>query len=363
MLKIRSFKGRILYLLLLSYAFTLVSGLVAIFTINSIVDGPAQVYTDRDNIKLAARVEAFKKGFELYKYDINRLIATGRPLKYSDIVNNPLRKSLAAGIQEITVLAQAFDDYNRNLPKSGEAELLRVIADIEKPLFAARKDETGSLFSTLGFIRIIIILILLALPVFALMIYLKAGALSANLGKTTEAVRNMEYSDFDPDVVSGRIPLVAETESEFFELASVLSRLAYIIHGEKQRIYDYAEKAENENSRHRILTSYANAILNSLDVGIMVTDNLNKVSYVNSAFETYWRVHRGAILEQDISELAFVGLIKGWKEALLTPPASFTGRYKMSGTSPMKEIMFSVLPVYDKTGREKLGTVSITKEA
>jgi hypothetical protein len=112
--------------------------------------------------------------------------------------------------------------------------------------------------------------------------------------------------------------------------------------------------------------------MNSLHDGVMITNDILKVSFVNLAFEKMWRVKRTTLLDKDAKELALINSVKGWKESLSktlysgvnsTKVVSIDVESKGSDKSSNKKLKMYIMPLKDLNAKEVTGTITIIKLA
>lgn len=345
-----------------------------------------------------------------YELDINRMISSPRSYLPAEVETNPLRlrieeklenmdsmsktcegsyeqmlgylELIRKDIRDIDVssagLIEAFssmDNRNQTLFNVGNftaiiqnSQLMALRHTAEFKTFLSPKTATekeGSPF--LGARMYLWVLIVISI-VFCLLLLSKSYNVSRYILKLNKAVFAMRDNDFSSKEISTE--MVPSQDSELFELYDAVSSIAIRVDSElkeaKGRIYDL----DDELSRHKAVSSYTTAIINSLSDGIMVTNDILKVSFVNSAFEKFWRIKRSSIIDQDAKELPFIRLIKGWKEGLSkalysslnsTKIISLEAEYKLSEKGSSKKVSLYIIPLKDALGKEIIGTVTVTR--
>lgn len=345
-----------------------------------------------------------------YEYDVNGMIAAPTSYTTFSVENSPLRKRIEENLDLLTVNARSCaDSYNA---VGSDLELLKKsLRDISVATsglieaFSSGDPKNQSLVNVGNFTGIIqsaqvsaseytrkiksaltsktpmgakkhlfvetrlaLWMLMLVCIVFCFILLSKSYRVSRSIMRIKDAALKIKHSSFkSQDIIS----LMGNPhDAELFDLYDAVSSVALMmeldIQEQKQRIYDL----DDELSRHKVISTYTTAIINSLNDGIMVTDDLLKVSFVNASFEKFWRVKRSSLVDQDAKELPFIRLVKGWKDGLSkalysglagSKPVTFEAEYRLSEKNSTRKVKFYILPLKDSKGKEIIGTVTITR--
>jgi len=345
-----------------------------------------------------------------YEFEINRMISSPRSYLPAEVENNPLRSRIEEQLGDISSgliacegsydavapmldlirndirgidvsssgLIEAFssaDPRNQNpinignftsIIQSSQVQVLRHVSELKtvlSPRSGSEKESSPFIGARMYLWTLIVLCI-----VFCIIILAKSYSVSRYILKLNKAVFEMRDNDFSSKEISTE--MIPSQEAELFELYDAVSSTAIRVDSElkeaKGRIYDL----EDEISRHKLISSYTTAIINSLNDGVMVTNDILKVSFINAAFEKFWRIKRNSIIDQDARELPFIRLVKGWKEGLSkvlysslgnTKSISLEAEYKLSEKGSSKKVKLHILPLKDAEGKEIIGTVTITR--
>ena len=183
----------------------------------------------------------------------------------------------------------------------------------------------------------------------------------------TDCVSKIKDDQFTPDDISNNIPI--HDEIELFELADKITHLAKTIHDDSSGYKDRIHYLEGDNTKHKIVSAYMSSIFNSIDVAVMSTDSLLKVSFVNAEFERLWKMKRSSVVDTDVADLPFIKMIKGWSDALSKTVMgdnkkeiiTFKGEFKIS-TKTKRNLEFHVMPLKDQNTRDILGSLTVIRE-
>jgi signal transduction histidine kinase len=190
-------------------------------------------------------------------------------------------------------------------------------------------------------------------------LYVYVSRVSNFVKAVNTSLEDIRDGHYNAEEISQNIPFASETE--FFELADKVTRLSSLIYNDVTLNKENVKKLEDEVLRLKNITTYTTSILNSLDSGIMVTDSLLRVSFVNYEFEKFWRIKRSSVVDTVVEDLPFIRLIDGWKDALKSgKPCYFKSKYKLTGKKS-KEVDFCVMPLKDANGKDSIGTITLTK--
>jgi transcriptional regulator with PAS, ATPase and Fis domain len=191
--------------------------------------------------------------------------------------------------------------------------------------------------------------------------------ISNYISKVSVSTGKIKGNDFKLEDVSRGIPMYNETE--LFDLADKVTKLATTVHNDTSNYKDRILHLENDNAKHRVISTYTTSILNSINLPIMVTDSLLKVSFVNSEFEKLWKIKSSNVVDVDIVDLPFVRVVDGWQESLskITRDEkkkdfiTFKGEFRVS-TKTKRRLEFQIMPLKDQKAREILGSLTIVKD-
>ena len=403
---VRSFRRKILTLGLILLALSAVVSFYSYYKLNSVYG-----LIERNKIfeiPFSQALSELKADFESYRFEVNKIVSA--PTSYiSDDVKNSVYKlqtenqiykikrmaeSYGLYVDSVTEADKAFKNYVvaasaivdafsssadmdsqketniqsfADIMKNNEAAFNVAITDLDKKVsdnMVLGTSAVRSYFSNAGF-WVWTLFIFMVFSFAALLLYVtRVSNFVKAVNTSLEDIRDGHY---DMDDLSANIPMVSE--SEFFELADKVTKIASLIYNDTTINKDKLSNYEDEIQRLKAITSYTTAILNSLDSGIMVTDNLLRVSFVNYEFEKFWRVKRSSVIDSGIEDLPFVRLVKGWKDALKksvsdssteVKPFYFQGSYK-STSKKTKDVDMCIMPLKDSTGKEVIGTITLTK--
>ena len=185
--------------------------------------------------------------------------------------------------------------------------------------------------------------------------------------KVANSAARIRGDQFDPDDVSNNIPIV--DEAELFDLADKITKLAKTVHDDSAGYVNRISFLENDNARQKIIATYTTSILNSINVPVMVTDSMLKVSFINAEFEKMWKIKKANIVDVDVADLPFMRMVDGWKDALSKvslgdvkkPLLSFKGEFKVSSKTK-RNLELQIMPLLDHNAKDILGTLTIVKE-
>jgi len=351
-------------------------------------------------IPFSQSLSGLKADFDSYRFEVNKIVSA--PTSYtSDEINNSVFKiQTESQILKLQKMSQDYPDYSAKIEEANKAfknyfvaaaaivDAFSSSADMDnqkettinsfsqimktnEAAFTATLDALDttvannmilgtsavrSYFSNAGF-WVWTLFIFMVLSFAALYLYVtRVTHFIKAVNTSLEDIRDGHYS---PEEISNNIPLVSEPE--FFELADKVTRISSLIYNDLTINKSTVKNLEDDILRLRTITTYTTSILNSLDSGIMVTDNLLKVSFINQEFEKFWRVKRSSVIDSGVEDLPFIRLIDGWKEALRSGKTTyFTSTYKTMGKRS-KDVGFCVLPLMDSAGKTSIGTITLTK--
>ncbi len=347
-----------------------------------------------------------------YEYDVNGMIANPRSFSVSDVENNPLRKTIEERLESLVVdskyCATAYDAIGSDLdrlkkslrdlsvataglieafsskdPKnqtlinvgnftgiiqSSQVSATNYTSEIKKEL--ADKTSVGTKKQFFTQFRFALLALTFFCIVFCAILIIKSYRVSRFILSIKNAVRKIKKEGFSANDISSSIS--APKDAELFELYDSVTSVATMVENEfgdkKRKIYGL----EDDLSRHKVISTYTTAIINALQDGIMVTDDLLKVSFINASFEKFWRVKRNSVIDQDAKDLPFIRLVDGWKDGLskalysnLSVPKliTFEAEYRLSEKNATQKVMFYILPLKDERGKNIIGTVTVTRPA
>ncbi len=348
--------------------------------------------------------------FNAYEYEVNKMIASPRSYSTSDIENNPLARRISektasimmnsrscAGAydaigSELELLSKSLRDINlatgglieafsssdprnqdllnvgsfTNIIQSAQLTITDNISQIKKVL--ASKNPLGSNKQLFEVSRAFLLILMLTCILFCVVILVKSYRVSRYLLRLKEVLFKIKRGEVNTKELMSYVG--DPVDSELFELYDSVSGISMMVEDytkeQKERTYNL----NDELSRYKVISTYTTSIINSLSDGVMVTDDILKVSFVNASFEKFWRVKRTSIIDQDAKELPFIRLVKGWKEALSkvlysgvsgSKAISFEAEYRLSEKTSAKKVKFYILPLKDSQGKEIIGTVTLTR--
>jgi len=347
-----------------------------------------------------------------YEFDVNGMIANPRSFVPSDVDNNPLRKTIEERLESLVVnskscetaydaigsdldrlkkslrdiavattgLIEAFsskDPKNQTLInvgnftgiiQSSQVSATNYTSQIKKTLASKTSMGTKKQFFTES--RFALLVLMFVCIVFCAILVIKSYMVSRFILGTKKAVLKINKDGFSAKDVSSSIS--TPKDAELFELYDSVTSIATMIENEfgeqKRKIY----VLDDDLSRHKVISTYTTGIINALQDGIMVTDDLLKVSFINASFEKFWRVKRTSVIDQDAKELPFIRLVDGWKDGLSKALYSslsgakfvtFEGEYRLSEKATAQKVTFYILPLKDERGKNIIGTVTVTRPA
>jgi len=351
-------------------------------------------------IPFSAALSELKANYESYRFEVNKIVSA--PTSYSsyDVKSSIFKTQTETQLLKVKDMAEKYEAYSKELDEanknfknyvvsaaaivdafSSSADMdsqkesnIKSFSEIMKTSDAAFTNTLLQLdsdvsqnmvlgtsavhkyFASAGF-WVWTLFILMLISFAALFFYVsKVSNFVKAVNASLEDIRDGHY---DADQIAENIPLVSEME--FFELADKVTRLSSLIYNDMTLNKDKIGNLEDEVVRLRTISSYTTAILNSIDSGIMVTDSLLKVSFVNYEFEKFWRVKKSSVIDTGVEDLPFIRLIEGWKDALKTGKTCyFKSKYKLPGKKS-KEMDFCVMPLKDSNGKETIGTITLTR--
>lgn len=202
---------------------------------------------------------------------------------------------------------------------------------------------------------------------FIVWMFIYSRKISSYISKVSNAVAKIDKHEFDLNDVTN-LPIIVE--KELFELGDIVTKLAKNIHDGTSGYRDRISYVETDNTRQKIIATYTTSILNSMNVPVMVTDNLLKVSFVNAEFEKLWKVKKTNMVDVEIADLPFVRVVEGWHDSLSKimlsdgkkDLISFNGEFRVS-TKAKRKLELHIMPLRDQNPtRDILGTVTIIRE-
>lgn len=202
---------------------------------------------------------------------------------------------------------------------------------------------------------------------FIVWMFIYGRKVTSYITKVSNAVAKIDKHEFDVNDATN-IPI--RGEKELFELGDKVSKLAKNIHDGTSGYRDRISYVETDNTRQKIIATYTTSILNSMNVPVMVTDNLLKVSFVNAEFEKLWKVKKANMVDVEIADLPFVRVVEGWHDSLSKimlsdgkkDLISFNGEFRVS-TKAKRKLELHIMPLRDQNPtRDILGTVTIIRE-
>ncbi len=351
-------------------------------------------------IPFSQSLSELKANFESYRFEVNKIVSAPASYSADDIKNSIYKTQTEGNLSKIRSMASNYDSYLKKIEEVDKAfknyvvassaivEAFSSSADMDskkeeniKNFSEIMKSNDAAFFATLyeldnevsqntvlgiSVVRsyfknaglwILALLLLMLLSFCALYIYVsKVSNFVKAVNTSLEDIRDGHYN---AEEISQNIPLASELE--FFELADKVTRLSTLIYNDVTLNKENITKLENEVLRLKTINAYTVSILNSLDMGIMVTDSLLRVSFVNYEFEKFWRVKRSSVVDTVVEDLPFIRIIDGWKDALkLGKLSSFNAKYKLTGKKS-KDVTFYVMPLKDHGGKGNIGTITLTK--
>jgi hypothetical protein len=411
-----TFRGRVLFVGSIAILFGSILLFYSIYRVNFLDD-----LIEKDKkfyVPMSRDVAGLEGLFQSYQMNINKMIS--EPAKYSvyDIQNSPLKSQIEGKIEKISqatanfystvndqeskkyadssdTINKSFRNYNLSAMAIVEAfttegkesnqefvninKFFTIIKDSETSIItginslADSMDEKivlGSVNAHHHFNRVMAFLFILWAiyigAMLAMIIYSKK--VSSYLFKISGAMAKIKSGQFDPEEISNSIPLV--DEAELFELADKVTRLAKTVHEESTGYRDRISYLENDNARQKIIATYTTSMINSINVAVMVTDSLLKVSFVNAEFERLWKIKKTSVVDVEITDLPFIRMVDGWKDALSKvilgdgkkSLMTFNGEYKVSSKAK-KELEFQIMPLREQNAKDILGTLTIVRES
>lgn len=351
-------------------------------------------------IPFSQSLSELKANFDSYRFEVNKIVSSPTSYSSDDIKTSIFKIQTENQILKLQKMAETYPVYSTKLDeankafknyfvaaaaivdafstsadmdsqreaninsfseimKNNEAAFTTTLSDLDSTVannMILGTSAVRSYFSSAGFWTWTLF-IFMVLSFTALYFYVtRVSNFIKAVNTSLEDIRDGHYS---PEDISSNIPLVSE--AEFFELADKVTRISSLIYNDLTINKDKVKNLEDDILRLRTITTYTTSILNSLDSGIMVTDNLLKVSFVNYEFEKFWRVKRSSVVDAGVEDLPFIRLIDGWKDALKSGKTKyFTSTYKTTGKKS-KDVDFCVMPLKDSTGKESIGTITLTK--
>lgn len=351
-------------------------------------------------IPFSQSLSELKANFESYRFEVNKIVSAPTSYSSEDIKNSIFKTQTENQILKIQRMAANYDMYSQKVGEADKAfknyviaaaaivdafsssadmdsqreENIKSFSEIMKNNDAAFTTALSDLdnqvqqnmvlgttvvrsyFSNAGF-WILMLFIFMFLSFCALYIYV--SRVSNFVKAVNTSLEDIRDGHYNAEEISQNIPFASEME--FFELADKVTRLSSLIYNDVTLNKENISKLENEVLKLKTVTTYTTAILNSLDMGIMVTDSLLKVSFVNYEFEKFWRIKRSHVVDTVVEDLPFIRLIDGWKDALKSDKTScFKSKYKLAGKKS-KDVDFCVMPLKDTNGKGSIGTITITR--
>jgi len=322
--------------------------------------------------------------FGAYQFEVNRMISSPSGYSASDVSTSPIRRTIEEKLENIgdDDLKKIFRNYNVSVEavlgvfsagkESRDVEGINNFVDMIKSSsdsFNARTEEISNditskiTASASNFERnvsragIVVFALLLFCAVFVVSFFVYANRATSFIKKVGDAVKRMHGLNFNKSDVSDSIPFAHE--EEFFELSDRVTNLATVISDNMKWMNERSTSMENDAERGKLVATYITSIMNSINIGIMVTDNLLRVSFVNSEFEKFWRVKRSRIVDVDVNDLPFMRLINGWKDTL-ERTLKDNGKTTTPSVLRTSRVLLSVMPMRSSDGREVIGTITVT---
>ena len=410
-----TFRGRVLFagiIAILMGSILLFYSIYKVSILDKLTDNDKSFY-----VPVSREVASLGGLFQSYRFNINKIVS--EPSKYSvyDIQNSPLKSQIEMELEKISqtivnfyskdqeqetkkyldsvdAITKSFRDYNvaaiaveqafsQESQKKGQDmanvdKFVSIIKDSENAILNSINGLTDSLDEkvTLGSInthryfdtvmKLLFVLWVLDI-VFIIGMILYTKKVSNYIFMVTDCVSKIKEDSFTPDEISNNIPI--HDEVELFELADKVTRLAKTIHDDSSGYKDRIHYLEGDNTTHRIVSTYMSSIFNSMNVAVMATDSLLKVSFVNSDFERLWKMKRSSVVDNDVADLLFIKTIKGWSDALSKTvmgdnkkdAITFKGEFKIS-TKTKRNLEFHVMPLRDQNTRDILGSLTVIRE-
>ncbi|MCX6112436.1 MAG: hypothetical protein NTY22_04015 [Proteobacteria bacterium] len=411
-----TFRGRILFagiIAILIGSILLFYSIYRVSILNSLTEEDKSFY-----MPVAREVAGLGGLFQSHQFNINKIIS--EPARYNiyDIQNNPLKDQIETEIEKISRVVVNFysksqdqdikkyldniDSINKSFRDYNLAAIAIIQAfasenkqkdqgaiSVEK-FFTIIKDSEASISTsinvladsfdekiTLGSVNIhhyfntviwLLFIIWVLDIVFIVWMLVYSGKVSNYLLSVSDSVSKIKGDQFNPEDISNSIPIY--DENDLFELANKVTRLAKSVHEDTSGYKDRISYLENDNTRQKIIATYTTSILNSINVAVMVTDSLLKVSFINAEFEKMWKMKKNSVVDVDIMDLPFIKLIDDWKEALSKTNIgdskkdmiTFKGEFKISSKTK-RNLEFQIMPLKDNSSRDIIGTMTIVRES
>lgn len=351
-------------------------------------------------IPFSQSLSELKVNFDSYRFEVNKIVSAPTSYTSDDIKNSIFKMQTENQISKLQKMSEKYPVYSTKLDEANKAfknyfvaaaaivDAFSSSADMDSQRAAninsfsdIMKSNEAAFTATLETLDVTVaknmilgtsvvrsyfsnaglwvwtLFIFMFFSFAALYFYVtKVSVFIKAVNTSLEDIRDGHYS---PDEISSNIPLTSE--AEFFELADKVTRISSLIYNDININKESIKNLEDEILRLRTITTYTTSILNSLDSGIMVTDSLLRVSFVNYEFEKFWRIKRSAVVDSGVEDLPFIRLIDGWKEALTSGKTKyFTSSYKTT-SKKSKNVDFCVMPLKDSTGKAAIGTITLTK--
>jgi len=410
-----TFRGRVLFAGIIAILMGSVLLFYSIYQV-SILDN----LTEKDKsfyVPISREVAALGGLFQSYRLNINKIVS--EPTKYStyEIQNSPLKSQIDMELEKISqtivnfyskdqeqetkkyldnvdTISKLFRDYNvaamavvqalaqENQRKGQESvdvdKFVSIVKDSDSAILSSINGLTDTLDErvTLGSINthryfdivmklLFILWVLDIVFIIGMVVYSKK--VSNYIFMITDCVSKIKDDQFSPEDISNNIPI--HDEAELFELADKVTHLAKTIHDNASGYKDRIHYLEGDNNKHKIIAAYMSSIFNSVDMAVMTTDSLLKVSFVNGEFERLWKMKRASLVDTDIAALPFIKTISGWGNALSKTVMgnnkkdiiTFKGEFKTS-TKSKRNLEFHVMPLKDQNTRDILGSLTVIRE-
>ncbi len=357
-------------------------------------------------------VSSLEGGMDAYEISINQIILAPNSVLPIEVKNDPLKLRLEANldssikdarscfsedmsiIEDLELIKKGLFDVEGSAAELVEAFSMagprgNVNIDIED--FSSRiqesqrsiaaniqkiKDKLHSSLpqdnkqSSLTGVRMFLLVLIMLFIVYGFIVLSKSYRVSRYLLRLNGAIFRMRDNDFSSKEISTELNPV--NDSELFELYDAVSSTAIKMDTELMDAKKNLDVLGDELSRYKAVSKYMTDIMNSLHDGIMITNDILKVSFVNLAFEKMWRVKRTTLLDKDAKELALINSVKGWKEALSktlyagvnsAKVVSIDVESKGSDKSSNKKLKMYIMPLKDLNAKEVTGTITIIKLA
>ncbi|MFH1223711.1 MAG: hypothetical protein V1647_05155, partial [Pseudomonadota bacterium] len=334
-------------------------------------------------------ISAVKSYFEAYQFEVNKMISEPSKYSASGLSGTPLRKTVEIKLDAIgdDELKRIFKNYN----VSAEA-VLGVFADQSKVQnieginnfvemlkvssegFSAQTDKMSAALETaintsasdfdknMSGMAMAVFIIAALCVAFVMLCFFYFRRSSIFIRKVSNAVLRMQNLNFNKSDISDAVPFI--NDEALFELSDRVTSLAGIVSDNMSWLKGHAKSLEDDAERGKLVATYMSSIMNSVDIGIMVTDNLLKVSFINSEFEKFWRIKRARIVDMDVDDLPFMRLVKGWKEALEKTLRIGSTNVVTAGDSKSRKskALFSVAPLKSSDGKDVIGTITVMQK-